>query len=112
MSAMDFLHQIRLGSYQLALSVPGILKLCNYLQNVAAITYIFGLQLSTFLFYNKHFGRQVNGWFLCIPNHRIGVELAHPSDRFWNQGSLEEAGMATEEASTIAYVLKELSQYI
>lgn len=55
MSAMDFLHQIRLGSYQLALSVPGILKLCNYLQNVAAITYIFGLQLSTFLFYNKHF---------------------------------------------------------
>ena len=54
MSAMDFLHQIRLGSYQLALSVPGILKLCNYLQNVAAITYIFGLQLSTFLFYNKH----------------------------------------------------------
>ena len=62
--------------------------------------------------YHLIFGRQINGWFLCIPNHRIGVELAHPSDRFWNQGSLEEAGMATEEASTIAYVLKELSQYI
>ena len=30
--------------------------LCNYLQNVAAITYIFVLQLSTFLFYNKQFG--------------------------------------------------------
>ena len=29
--------------------------LCNYLQNVVAITYIFVLQLSTFLFYNKHF---------------------------------------------------------
>ena len=27
--------------------------LCNYLPNVAAITYIFVLQLSTFLFYNK-----------------------------------------------------------
>lgn len=53
MSAMDFFHQIRLGSYQLALPVPGILKLCNYLQNVVAITYIFALQLSTFLFYNK-----------------------------------------------------------
>lgn len=37
----------------MALPVPGILKLCNYLQNVVAITYIFGLQLSTFLFYNK-----------------------------------------------------------
>jgi len=48
-------HQIQLGSYQRALPVPGILKLCNYLQNVVAITYIFGLQLSTFLFYNKHF---------------------------------------------------------
>ena len=54
MSAMDFLHQIRLGSYQLALPVPRILRLCNNLQNVGATTYIFGLQLSTFLFYNKH----------------------------------------------------------
>ena len=51
-----FFHQIRLGSYQLALPVPGILKLCNYLQNVVAITYIFALQLSTFLFYNKQIG--------------------------------------------------------
>ena len=48
-----FFNQIRLGSYQLALPVPGILKLCIYLQNVGAKTYIFGLQLSTFLFYNK-----------------------------------------------------------
>lgn len=48
-----FFNQIRLGSYQLALPVPEILKLCNYLQNVGAKTYIFGLQLSTFLFYNK-----------------------------------------------------------
>ena len=31
--------------------------LCNYLQNVAAITYIFVLQLSTFLFYNKQYGK-------------------------------------------------------
>ena len=62
--------------------------------------------------YHLIFGRQINGWFLCIPNHRIGVELAHPSDQFWNKGSLKEAGMTTDEASTIAYVLKELSQYI
>lgn len=34
--------------------------LCNYLQNVAAITYIFVLQLSTFLFYNK----QADNWIL------------------------------------------------
>lgn len=52
-----FLRQIRLGSYQVALPVPWILRLCNYLQNVVAITYIVGLQLSTFLFYNKHGNR-------------------------------------------------------
>ena len=55
-----FFHQIRLGSYQLALPVPGILKLCNYLQNVVAITYIFGLQLSTFLFYYKQTDDSIN----------------------------------------------------
>ena len=36
------------------LPVPGILRFCNYLQNAVATTYIFVLQLSTFLFYNKH----------------------------------------------------------
>ena len=41
--------------------------------------------------YHLIFGRQINGWFLCIPNHQIGVELAHPSNQLWNQGSLEEA---------------------
>ena len=61
--------------------------------------------------YHLIFGRQINGWFLCIPNHRIGVELAHPSDRFWNKESLEAAGMTTNEASTIARALKELSLF-
>ena len=49
-----FLRQIRLRSYQSALPVPRILVLCNHLQNVVATTYIFRLQLSTFIFYNKH----------------------------------------------------------
>ena len=62
--------------------------------------------------YHLIFGRQIKGWFLCIPNHRIGVELAHHSDRFWNKESLEAAGMTTNEASTIACALKELSLFI
>ena len=37
--------------------------LCNYLQNVAAITYIFVLQLSTFLFYNKQTIKEIYGKF-------------------------------------------------
>ena len=36
--------------------------LCNYLQNVAAITYIFVLQLSTFLFYNKQKFQEQRIW--------------------------------------------------
>ena len=41
--------------------------LCNHLQNVVATTYIFGLQLSTFIFYNKQRktlaeGNPVNDW--------------------------------------------------
>ena len=52
--------------------------LCNYLQNVAAITYIFVLQLSTFLFYNKHTKKGTiriyggNG-FLYIEDTGIGI---------------------------------------
>ena len=62
--------------------------------------------------YHLIFVRHSNGWFLCIPNHQIGVELAHPSDRFWNQESLEHAGISTFEARAIADTLKELSHYI
>ena len=56
-----FLRQIRLRSYQSALPVPRILVLCNHLQNVVATTYIFRLQLSTFIFYNKHLYTKIYG---------------------------------------------------
>lgn len=62
--------------------------------------------------YHVIFGRHINGWFLCIPNHQIGVELAHPSDRFWNQESLVHAGISVKEAKAIAGALKELAEYI
>ena len=50
----------------MVLPVPEILKLYNYLQNVVAITYIFGLQLSTFLFYNKHVRLRHFEWLYCV----------------------------------------------
>ena len=62
--------------------------------------------------YHLIFGRQINGWFLCIPNHQIGIELAHPSDQFWNRESLEHAGVSKYEAKAISRTLKELSKYI
>ena len=62
--------------------------------------------------YHLIFGRHTNGWFLCIPNYQIGVELAHPSDQFWNRESLEHAGVPKREANAISGAHKELSTYI
>ena len=56
--------------------------LCNYLQNVAAITYIFVLQLSTFLFYNKH----------CIVSGASSVtgSMATKLKQYSDEGNLTE----------------------
>ena len=56
MSAMDFCIRSDLGATNRRHPVPGILRFCNYLQNVGATTCILGLQLSTFIFYNKQPG--------------------------------------------------------
>ncbi|MFR0953733.1 MAG: hypothetical protein ACLSGK_13455 [Lachnospiraceae bacterium] len=75
--------------------------LCNYLQNVAAITYIFVLQLSTFLFYNKH-------------NWGIGTEISSLSDCFWNRGRLEQDYPELSKVDVISIVkaLEALSSYV
>ena len=63
MSAMDLLHPTRGLPVLLAPSFPGMLQKalqqptkcsCNHLHFCFATTYIFGLQLSTFLLCNKH----------------------------------------------------------
>ena len=82
-----FLRQIRLRSYQSALPVPRILVLCNHLQNVVATTYIFRLQLSTFIFYNKQTVA------LIKPDKRLcrtRIFIHHTSDihEMYLQGSL------------------------
>lgn len=30
-------------------------------------------------------GRYENGYYLCVPNHNFGCELAGFSDKFWNR---------------------------
>ena len=80
MSAMDFLHQIQLRSYQSALPVPGILRLCNHLQNVGATTYILGLQLSTFIFYNKQASNYTKSPLIQIddlPGVKYDIQAMH-----------------------------------
>lgn len=71
--------------------------LCNYLQNVAAITYIFVLQLSTFLFYNKQSSTRIKGllWegdgFLLLYKR---VESGHFT---WPRSSTELRSLSAEQ---------------
>lgn len=43
--------------------------------------------------YHLIYGTQINGWYLCVPNWQIGIELSRPDDSFWNRGSLLRAGV-------------------
>ncbi len=64
--------------------------------------------------YHILFGHQCNGMFLCIPNWKVGCELATLSDVFWNLNSLvhNEEKLCYEDATAIAYALKVLADYI
>ena len=64
--------------------------------------------------YHILFGHQCNGMFLCIPNWKVGCELATLSDVFWNLNSIahNEEKLCYEDATAIAYALKVLAEYI
>lgn len=62
--------------------------------------------------YHLIFGRQINGWFICVPNWSIGAELAHPFDVYWNRASLNNAGASKRDAHYIAAALFEISEYL
>ena len=62
--------------------------------------------------YHLIFGRQINGWFICIPNWSIGAELAHPFDVYWNRTSLNSAGASKRDAYYIAEALSEINDYL
>lgn len=64
--------------------------------------------------YHILFGHQCNGMFLCIPNWKVGCELASLSDVFWNLHSImnNEETLSYEEATAIAYALRVLANYI
>lgn len=59
-------------------------------------------------------GSQINGKFLCIPDWRLGCELAGLSDIFWNQESIlgNDELFGYENATAIAYALKEMKRLI
>lgn len=60
------------------------------------------------------FGSQQNGNFLCIPDWHTGCELSYLEDVFWSHESIlgNDEMFGYENATAIAYALKELSRII
>ena len=60
--------------------------------------------------YHFVIGLYRNGYYLCIPNWNIGVDLSWPSDRFWNGESMKRAGIHGRRAATFVYALAAVSE--
>lgn len=56
-------------------------------------------------FYHVIYGEQVDGGFCCIPNWRIGCELAAFHDIFWNTESLGRVMDDKKAAGEIAELI-------
>lgn len=58
-------------------------------------------------------GSHSYGNFICIPSWNIGTELSYLSDLFWNRERLcNTTKLKKVDACSVAYALKELSNYI
>ena len=56
------------------------------------------------------YGRHVNGYFCAIPNYwKISCEMAEPSDRFYNERKLIDAGIYPNDAKEICKAIIDLA---
>ena len=56
-------------------------------------------------------GPQINGYYICIPNHNVGSELASYGDLLWNKEQLARS-MGVIDATTVATGLTYLPDII
>lgn len=98
-------------------TLPISVSLCNYNEGtIIADGYLktITLNASSYEFIcNIHghsfhiiYGKYINGWYLCVPDWCIGVELSHPDDTFWNRESLLHAGVDENTATILIAALK------
>ncbi|MBD5585529.1 MAG: hypothetical protein HDQ88_10635 [Clostridia bacterium] len=52
------------------------------------------------------YGQHINGYYCCIPNWKIGCEMAEPADTFYNYEKLCGAGLNKNDAKAIAEMIK------
>ena len=58
--------------------------------------------------YGTYFeGRAAQRWFVVVPNWIIGMEIAEPSERFYNASKLSEAFKDSNKGNAIAMAIKE-----
>lgn len=56
------------------------------------------------------FGEHINGGWCAIPNWGISCEMSDPTDTFFNQESLEKAGISSGAAKAIALAIRQEAQ--
>ena len=57
-------------------------------------------------------GKHAYGNYVCIPDWDVGTELSNLSDLFWNRERLLKTSLKKVDACSVAYAIRELSQYI
>ena len=57
-------------------------------------------------------GHYEYGYYVCIPNWKIGCDISTLSDIFWNMENLCAAGLDIVDAITIVDALEVLENYI
>ncbi len=55
------------------------------------------------------YGKHINGYYCCIPNWKIGCEMAEPNDIYYNKNLLFRAGLEMEAAEGVANIIAEYS---
>lgn len=52
------------------------------------------------------YGKHINGYFCCIPNWKLGCEMANPCEIAYNKDKLVEAGATEKVAQAISNSIK------
>lgn len=58
------------------------------------------------------YGKHINGYYCCIPNHNIGCEMTSPDRLEYNSDKLIDCGMECNIAKSIAVAIKEYSEVL
>ena len=77
----------------------GKIRLINMYDPCEAIVEAEGLS------YHMIIGHYQNGYYLCIPGWKIGMDIAHPADSFWNTESMLHAGLSKKKTTIFVQAL-------